>query len=47
MNKSQSVGMYVILAMVALVFISSIFMTGPATQTSEISYMRSQQRPQI
>lgn len=38
MNKSQSVGMYVILAMVALVFISSIFMTGPATQTSEISY---------
>ena len=38
MNKSQSMGMYVILAIVVLVFISTIFMSGPATSTSEISY---------
>ena len=38
MNKSQSMGMYVILAIVVLVFISTIFMTGPSTGTSEISY---------
>lgn len=38
MNKSQSMGMYVILAIVVLVFISTIFMTGPSTSTSEISY---------
>lgn len=38
MNKSQSIGMYVILAIVVLVFISTIFMTGPSTSTSEISY---------
>ena len=31
-------GMYVILAIVVLVFISTIFMTGPSTSTSEISY---------
>ncbi len=38
MNKSQSMGMYVILAIVVLVFISTIFMSGPSTNTSEISY---------
>ncbi|MBO5446716.1 ATP-dependent zinc metalloprotease FtsH [bacterium] len=38
MNKSQSMGMYVILAIVVLVFISTIFMSGPTTNTSEISY---------
>lgn len=38
MNKSQSMGMYVILAVVVLVFISTIFMSGPSTSTSEISY---------
>ena len=38
MNKSQSMGMYVILAIVVLVFISTIFMSGPTANTSEISY---------
>jgi cell division protease FtsH len=38
MNKSQSIGMYIVLAVVALVFISSVFMSGPTTQTSTISY---------
>ena len=38
MNKSQSMGMYVILGIVVLVFISTIFMDGPTTNTSEISY---------
>ena len=38
MNKSQSMGMYVILAIVVMVFISTIFMSGPSTSTSEISY---------
>ncbi len=44
MNKSQSMGMYVILAIVVLVFISTIFMTGPTTSTSEISYTNFLQR---
>ncbi len=30
--------MYIILAIVVMVFVSSVFMTGPATSTSEISY---------
>ena len=38
MNKSQSMGMYVILAIVVMVFISTIFMSGPTTSPSEISY---------
>ena len=38
MNKNQSAGMYIVLAIVAMVFISSVFMSGPATSTSEISY---------
>lgn len=38
MNKSQSAGMYIVLAITALVFISSVFMSGPVTKTTEISY---------
>jgi len=38
MNKNQSAGMYIVLAVVILVFVSSVFMAGPATTTSEISY---------
>jgi cell division protease FtsH len=38
MNKSQSMGMYVILAIIVLTFISSIAMKGPLTNTTEISY---------
>lgn len=38
MNKSQSAGMYIVLAIVIMVFVSSVFMAGPATSTSEISY---------
>ena len=38
MNKSQSAGMYIILAIIVVVFISTIFMSGPTTNTSEISY---------
>lgn len=44
MNKSQSTGMYVILAIIVVVFISTIFMTGPSTNTSEISYSNFLQR---
>ena len=38
MNKNQSVGMYIVLAIVILVFVSSVFMAGPTTSTNEISY---------
>ncbi len=38
MNKSQSAGMYIVLAIVLLVFVSSVFMAGPTTSTSELSY---------
>ena len=38
MNKNQSAGMYIVLAIVILVFVSSVFMAGPTTSTSEISY---------
>ena len=38
MNKSQSAGMYIVLAIVVLVFVSSVFMTGPTTSTRELSY---------
>ena len=44
MNKSQSTGMYVILAIIVVVFISTIFMTGPSTNTSEIPYSNFLQR---
>ena len=38
MNKNQSAGMYIILAIVVLVFGTSVFMAGPNTSTSELSY---------
>ena len=38
MNKNQSAGMYIVLAIIVLVFVSSVFMSGPATSTSELSY---------
>ena len=38
MNKSKSTGVYVILAIVVAVFLSTILMSGPVTNTSEISY---------
>ncbi len=38
MNKSQSAGMYIVLAIIVLVFVSSVFMQGPTTTVSEISY---------
>ena len=38
MNKSQSAGMYIVLTIVVLVFVSSVFMAGPTTSTSELSY---------
>ena len=44
MNKNQSAGMYIILAIVVLVFVSSVFLAGPATSTSEISYSNFLQR---
>ena len=37
MNKSQSVGMYVVLGIMILAFVSMLF-TGSTTQTSELSY---------
>ena len=40
MNKSQSTGLYIILAIIVVVFMSTIFMTGPNTNTSEISYTK-------
>ena len=40
MNKSQSAGMYIVLAIVVLVFVSSVFMAGPVTSTRELSYSR-------
>ncbi len=38
MNKSKSTGVYVILAIIVAVFLSTILMSGPVTNTSEISY---------
>ena len=38
MNKNQSAGMYIVLAIVVLVFVSSVFMSGPTTSTTELSY---------
>lgn len=38
MNKNQSAGMYIVLAIIVMVFVSSVFMSGPATSTSELSY---------
>ena len=38
MNKSQSAGMYIVLAIVVILFVSSVFVSGPTTKVSEISY---------
>lgn len=38
MNKSQSTGMYIVLAIVVILFVSSVFVSGPTTKVSEISY---------
>lgn len=38
MNKNQSAGMYIVLAIIAMVFVSSVFLSGPVTDTSELSY---------
>lgn len=38
MKTSQSAGMYIVLAIVVLLFASSVIMSGPATQVEEISY---------
>ncbi|MBO6088072.1 ATP-dependent zinc metalloprotease FtsH [bacterium] len=38
MNKSQSTGMYIVLAIVIFLFVSSVFMSSPTTKTEEISY---------
>ena len=39
MNKNnKSASMYIVLAIVAMVFISSVFLSGPATDTTELSY---------
>ena len=44
MNKSQSTGLYIILTIMIIVFMSSIFMSGKPTDTSEISYTNFLQR---
>ena len=36
--KNQSTGMYIILAILVMVFVSSIFMTGPQTTVEELTY---------
>ena len=38
MDKKQSAGMYIVLAIIAMIFISSVFMAGPVTNTQDISY---------
>ena len=38
MNKSQTAGMYIVLAIVVILFASSVFMSEPTTKVSEISY---------
>ena len=37
MNKSQSLGMYIILGIMVLAFVSMLF-TGPTTTTEELTY---------
>ena len=44
MNKSQSAGMYIVLAIVILLFVSSVFLSSPATKVSEISYSNFMER---
>src|SRR5574344_1755586 len=43
MNKSQSTGMYVILAIMVLAFVSMLF-SGPTTVTKELSYTEFMQK---
>lgn len=38
MNKNQSTGMYIILGILVMVFVSSILMAGPTTTTKELTY---------
>ena len=38
MNKSQSAGMYIVLAIVILLFGASVFVSEPAVKIQEISY---------
>ncbi len=38
MNKNQSAGMYIILGVLVMVFVSSILMAGPTTTTKELKY---------
>ena len=38
MNKSQSAGMYIVLAIVIILFVSSVFMSGSTAKVEEISY---------
>jgi len=38
MKNSQSTGMYIVLAIVILLFVSSVFMTNPSSRTEELSY---------
>ena len=38
MNKNQSAGMYIVLAIIFMVFTASVFMSGPATDTKELTY---------
>ena len=38
MNKNQSAGMYIVLAIVIILFVSSVFVSGTTTKVSEISY---------
>ena len=46
MNKSQSVGMYVILGVMVLAFVSMLF-SGPTTNTKELTYTEFVQKLQV
>lgn len=38
MDKKQSAGMYIVLGIIIMIFVSSVFMAGPVTNTRELSY---------
>ena len=38
MDKKQSAGMYIVLAIIVMIFVTSVIMNGPVTNTQEISY---------
>ncbi len=38
MNKNQSAGMYIVLAIIFMVFTASVLLSGPSTTTSELTY---------